>query len=136
MNAITISTLDYQRIYKSINEAEDSNSITEEEAQALAGELEKAKIVEPQEIPDDVITMNSKVKITFVKSNKQIELKIVYPHEADINQNLISIFSPIAAALIGYKVGDTIDWIVPSGPTSIKIDEIIYQPEAAGQFDL
>ncbi|MDR8389983.1 nucleoside diphosphate kinase regulator [Aliifodinibius sp. S!AR15-10] len=136
MNAITISTLDYQRIYKSINEAEDSNSITEKEAQALAGELEKAKIVEPQEMPNDVITMNSKVKITFVKSNKQIELKIVYPHEADINQNLISIFSPIAAALIGYKVGDTIDWIVPSGPTSIKIDEIIYQPEAEGQFDL
>lgn len=136
MNTLTLSKLDYHRIYNSINKALDSKSINEKEAQSLAGELEKAKIVEPQEMPNNVVTMNSKVKITFVRLDKQIEIKIVYPEDADINQNLISIFSPIAAALIGYKIGDTIDWIVPSGPTSIRIDEITYQPEAAGQFDL
>lgn len=136
MNRIILSSLDYERIYNSINKAEESKSISEQEAQSLAGELEKAKIVEPQEMPDDIVTMNSKVKITFVKTDKQMELQIVYPQDADINQNLISIFSPIAAALIGYKVGDTIEWIVPSGPTSIKINEITYQPESVGQYDL
>ena len=136
MNRITLSTLDYQRIYKSINEAEDANDISENEAQALSAELEQAKIVEPEEMPHNVVTMNSKVKITFVNTGKQIELKIVYPQDADINQNLISIFSPIAAALIGYKEGETIDWIVPSGPTRLKVDEIVYQPEAAGEYDL
>lgn len=136
MNRIILSSLDYERIYSSINKAEESKSISEQEAQSLAGELEKAKIVEPQEMPEDIVTMNSKVKITFVKTGKQMELQIVYPQDADINQNLISIFSPIAAALIGYKVGDTIEWIVPSGPTSIKIDEITYQPESVGQYDL
>ena len=136
MNRITLSTLDYQRIYKSINEGEESRAISEKEAQALAAELEQAKIVEPEEMPHNVVTMNSKVKITFVKTGKQIELKIVYPQDADINQNLISIFSPIAAALIGYKEGETIDWIVPSGPTRIKVDEIVYQPEAAGHYDV
>jgi regulator of nucleoside diphosphate kinase len=136
MNRIILSSLDYKRIYDSIGKAQDTGAISNSEAESLAAELEQAKILEPQMMPHDVVTMNSKVKITFVKSGNQIELKIVYPEDADINQNLISIFSPIAAALIGYKVGDTIDWIVPSGPTSIKIDEIIYQPEAAGQFDL
>ncbi|MCH2451453.1 MAG: nucleoside diphosphate kinase regulator [Gracilimonas sp.] len=136
MNRIILSSLDYKRIYDSIGKAQDTGAISNNEAESLAAELEQAKILEPQMMPHDVVTMNSKVKITFVKSGNQIELKIVYPEDADINQNLISIFSPIAAALIGYKVGDTIDWIVPSGPTSIKIDEITYQPEAAGQFDL
>jgi len=136
MNRITLSILDYKRIYKSINKAEESKSISEQEAQSLAKELEQAKIIMPEEMPDDIVTMNSVVKITFLKTEKQVKVKIVYPSEANLKENLISIFSPVAAALIGYKMGDTIDWIVPSGPTQIRIDEIIYQPEAAGDFDL
>ena len=136
MNRITLSTLDYQRIYKSINEAEESKTISENEAKSLAAELEQVKIVKPEEMPHNVVTMNTKVKITFANTAKQIELMIVYPQDADIKNNLISIFSPIAAALIGYKEGDTIDWIVPSGPTRITVDKIVYQPESAGDFDL
>ena len=136
MNRIILSILDYKRIYNSINEAVESKSISEQEAQSLAKELEQAKIIMPEEMPDDIVTMNSVVKITFLKTEKQVKVKIVYPSEANLKENLISIFSPVAAALIGYKMGDTIDWIVPSGPTQIRIDEIIYQPEAAGDFDL
>ena len=55
--------------------------------------------------------------------------------EANIKEKKISIFSAVAAALIGYRVGDEIDWLVPSGMTKIVIDEIVYQPEAAGDFD-
>lgn len=79
--------------------------------------------------------MNSKVGISFVESGNKVELKIVYLEDANIEKNLISILSPIAAALIGYKKGDIIDWIVPSGPTRIEVDEIVYQPEAAGHYD-
>jgi len=53
-----------------------------------------------------------------------------------MKENKISIFSPVATALIGYKISDEIEWIVPSGLTKLRIDEIIYQPEAAGDFDL
>ncbi len=55
---------------------------------------------------------------------------------SNLKENKISIFSPIATALIGYKIGDEIEWIVPGGMTKIKIVELIYQPEAAGDFDL
>lgn len=135
MAQIIISALDYERIKRSIENAKDRKSINSKEAENLLKELSTAKIVKPKEIPKDVITMNSVVKITFVNNNSHIELKLVYPDQADMKKYHLSIFSPIATALLGYKVGDVIDWIVPSGPTSIKIDDITYQPEAAGEFD-
>jgi len=67
---------------------------------------------------------------------KTLQLQIVYPDQANIKENKIPIFSPVATALIGYKKSDEIEWIVPSGLTKIRIDEIIYQPEAAGDYHL
>jgi len=99
-------------------------------------ELDAAKIVEPEAIPSNVVTMNSIVKLSFLNNDKNIQFQIVYPEQANIKENKISIFSPIATALIGYKVSDEVEWIVPAGLTRIRIDEIIYQPEAAGDFDL
>ena len=64
------------------------------------------------------------------------QFQIVYPDQANIKENKISIFSPVATALIGYKVSDEIEWIVPSGMTKIRIDEIIYQSEASGDYTL
>lgn len=136
MSKIIINRLDYARIKKSINDAKQFRSISQEEADKLLRELDSAKIVDPQAIPSNVVTMNSIVKLSFQNNNKQIQFQIVYPEQANVKENKISIFSPIATALIGYQVGDEIEWIVPAGLTKIKIDEIIYQPEAAGDFDL
>ncbi len=136
MSNIILNRLDFQRIQKNISDARSSKSISADEAERLINELNSAKVVEPTEIPDDVVTMNSVVKITFVNTNKQLKLAIVYPGQADIKENKISIFSPVATALIGYRVGDLIDWVVPAGMTKIRIDEIVYQPEASGDYDL
>ena len=99
-------------------------------------ELDSAKIVDPQDVPGNIVTMNSVVKISFLNNNKQIQFRIVYPDQSNIKENKISIFSPVATALIGYKEKDEIEWILPSGLTKIRIDQIIYQPEASGDFDL
>ena len=80
--------------------------------------------------------MNSIVRLSFLNSNKQVQFQIVYHDQANLKENKISIFSPIATALIGYKVKDEIEWIVPAGLTTIRIDEIIYQPEASGHYTL
>ena len=98
--------------------------------------MHSAKIVASEDIPKDVVTMNSIVKIHFENNTNSIQFQIVYPHLANIKENKISIFSSVASALIGYRVHDEIDWLIPSGLTKIVIDEIIYQPEAAGDFDL
>ncbi len=135
MSKIIVNRLDYARIKKCINDAKQFKSISNAEAEKLLTELDSAKIVEPQAIPSNVVTMNSIVKLSFINSNKNVQFQIVYPEKANLRENKISIFSPIATALIGYKVGDEIEWIVPAGLTQLKIDEIVYQPEAAGDFN-
>ncbi|MBL7926509.1 MAG: nucleoside diphosphate kinase regulator [Bacteroidia bacterium] len=136
MGKLIVNRLDYARIKKCIKDAKQFKSITATEAAKLVNELDSAKIVEPKAIPADVVTMNSIVKLSFLNTNKKIQFQIVYPDKAEIKENKISIFSPIATALIGYKVNDEIEWIVPAGLTKIKIDKIIYQPEAAGDYDI
>jgi len=136
MSKIIINRLDYARIKKCINDAKQFKSISNTEAEKLMKELDSAKIVEPEAIPSNVVTMNSIVKLSFLNNKKQVQFQIVYPNQANLKENKISIFSPIATALIGYKVADEIEWIVPAGLTNIRIDEIIYQPEAAGDYSL
>lgn len=136
MKKVTLTKNDYTRIYKAITDAKNSKTINSNEAEKLLSELSKAEIVSSEKIDKDVVTMNSEVKLFFENTQKEQSFKIVYPQDANLKENKISIFSPIATALIGYKIGDEIEWIVPGGMTKIKIEDLIYQPEAAGDFDL
>lgn len=136
MKKVTLTKNDYTRIYKAITDAKNSKTINSNEAEKLLSELSKAEIVPSEKIDKDVVTMNSEVKLFFENTQKEQSFKIVYPQDSNLKENKISIFSPIATALIGYKIGDEIEWIVPGGMTKIKIIDLIYQPEAAGDFDL
>ena len=136
MKKVTLTKNDYTRIYKAITDAKNSKTINSNEAEKLLSELSKAEIVPSEKIDKDVVTMNSEVKLFFENTQKVQSFKIVYPQDANLKENKISIFSPIATALIGYRIGDEIEWIVPGGMTKIKIVDLIYQPEAAGDFDL
>lgn len=136
MSKLIVNRLDYGRIRQCISDAKQFKSISDVEAGKLIKELNSAEIVEPEEIPSNVVTMNSIVRLSFLNNNKQIQFQLVYPDRANLKENKISIFSPIATALIGYKVNDEIEWIVPGGPTKIRIEEIIYQPEAAGDYNV
>ena len=136
MKKVTLTKNDYTRIYKAITDAKNSKTINSNEAEKLLSELSKAEIVPSEKIDKDVVTMNSEVKLFFENTQKEQSFKIVYPQDANLKENKISLFSPIATALIGYKIGDEIEWIVPGGMTKIKIVDLIYQPEAAGDFDL
>ena len=136
MKKVTLTKNDYTRIYKAITDAKNSKTINSNEAEKLLSELSKAEIVPSEKIDNDVVTMNSEVKLFFENTQKEQSFKIVYPQDSNLKENKISIFSPIATALIGYKIGDEIEWIVPGGMTKIKIVDLIYQPEVAGDFDL
>lgn len=136
MGTLILSKLDQSRILDSIKKALLEHRLNATEAESLLKEINSAKIVEPRDIPNDVVTMNSVVRIKFLDSGKDIKFQIVYPEDADIKNNKISILSPVATALIGYRINETIEWIVPSGMTKILIEEIIYQPEAEGHYHL
>jgi regulator of nucleoside diphosphate kinase len=136
MKKIIINKLDYLRIKQWISNAKQLKSVSVAEADKLLRELDSAEVIESENFPADVVTMNSIVKLTFLNNNKEVTFQLVYPNQANVKENKISIFSPVATALIGYRVGDLIEWIVPGGVTKIRIDEILYQPEAAGDFNL
>lgn len=61
---------------------------------------------------------------------------MVFPGDANVAENKISVLAPIGTALIGYRVGDTIEWKVLGGLKKLKVEEILYQPERAGDYHL
>ncbi len=61
---------------------------------------------------------------------------LVFPDNSDVTEGKISILAPIGTALLGYKVGDIIEWKVPRGMAKLEVKEILYQPEAAGDYHL
>ena len=102
----------------------------------LENELQQAEVVASKKIPKKVITMNSKVRLKDLDSGKEMVYSLVFPGQADITQNKISILSPLGTALIGYRTGDIIEWKAPAGLRRLKVEEIVYQPEAAGDYHL
>lgn len=100
---------------------------------ALDQELDRAEAVRPEEIPPDVITMNSKLRLTDLDTGRQRVVTLVYPERAD-QEDCISILSALGTALLGYRVGDEIRWDTPTGVLHLRIDELLYQPEAAGNY--
>lgn len=108
----------------------------QEAAEALESELARARVVEPHEIPPDVVTMNSRVRFLDESTGQEREATLVYPKDADPAAGKISVLAPVGAALIGMRAGETIDWPLPNGRSKrLKILAVTWQPEAEGQYD-
>ncbi|QDT34771.1 nucleoside diphosphate kinase regulator [Thalassoglobus polymorphus] len=100
--------------------------------QSLKDELNVAEIVAPKEIPPDVVTMNSTVRLRDTRTKEVDTYTLVYPKEANIAEDKLSVLAPIGTAILGYRVGDLVRWQVPSGTISVRIDELVFQPERDG----
>jgi regulator of nucleoside diphosphate kinase len=134
---ICITESDFDRLRKLIGVMSASDiDKSQEYLEMLENELDLAEIVEPQNIPKDVITMRSKVRLLDVDSGKEVVYSLVFPNEADLDKGKISVLAPIGTAMIGYKAGDTIEWEVPAGLRRLRVEEVLYQPEAAGDYHL
>ena len=107
-----------------------------ESLEKLQGELDRAHIVDPTAVPGDVVTMNSRVRFKDLDTNQDKVYMLVFPSEAKLEQQKISVLAPIGTAILGCGVGDTVEWRVPSGIKRVRIEEILYQPEAEGQYSL
>ena len=100
----------------------------------LVAEIRRAKVVAAAEIPADVITMNSKARLLDLDRGETLEYTLVYPQDADFASGRISVLAPIGAAMLGYRTGDEIEWNVPGGLRRLRVETVLYQPEAAGDF--
>jgi regulator of nucleoside diphosphate kinase len=98
----------------------------------LEGELRRAKIVPQEQVPGDVVTMNSKVRLRDLDTRECELYRLVYPWNANVDNNRISVLAPVGTAIIGCRVGDVVEWPVPVGVRRLRIEELIYQPEREG----
>ena len=133
---IFITSFDHSRLMAVLNSPTLKDGLDKGHLAGLRSELERATIIEPDKMPPDVITMNSKVRVRDMQTREESEYTLVFPHAADIKQGKISILAPIGTALLGYKTGDVIRWEVPAGTRVLKVLSVLYQPEAAGDYHL
>lgn len=133
---IYITASDVARLQNLIRESLEIKENQKAYMRQLASELEKAEIVDSCKVPPYVVTMNSTVKLKDLDTQETFEYTLVYPGFSNPGQGKISVLAPIGTALLGYQEGDVVEWPVPSGMRHLKIEAILYQPEAIGEFDL
>lgn len=107
-----------------------------DDLRALQSELENARVVKPADLPPDVITMNSKARLRDLDTGEEMIFTLVFPGNADIEHDKISVVAPIGTAMLGHRVGDEFSWEVPAGSVRLRVEEVLYQPEAAGHYHL
>ena len=131
IDSLLITVQDYERLSLLIQH------VNENSAALLEEELSRAKIVSQKEIPSDVVTMNSKIRFLDEETLKETEITLVYPKDADVTKGKVSILAPVGTALIGLRIGQSIDWPMPNkARRRLKVINIDYQPEASGDWDL
>ena len=137
MNSHTLymTEFDLSRL-RDVLQARTSAGRDRDHLDSLEQELDRAHVVVASAIPRDVVTMNSQVRIEDVDTGVETVYTLVFPLDASIAEKKISILAPIGTALLGTRVGTTVDWPVPAGRRTVRIKDVLYQPEAAGDYHL
>ena len=129
---IYITEADMKRLRPLIEGVKNSR----DDLRGLQAELAHARVVTPADVPADVITMNSKARLLDLDTGEEMIFTLVFPGNASIEDDRISVVAPIGTAMLGHRVGDEFEWEVPAGSVRLRVEEMLYQPEAAGDFHL
>lgn len=132
---VCMTALDLSRL-RDVLKARASVGRDRDHVDSLEEELDRADVVDSSAIPPHVVTMNSQVRIEDVETGLESVYALVFPSDASIPEKKISILAPIGTALLGSRVGSTVNWPVPAGRRIVRIKEVLYQPEAAGDYHL
>lgn len=128
---IVVTKSDYVRLLSLVRTHRRLRQCDTERLDELESELNRATILDLNEVPADAVTMNSRVRIKDLSSGRELTYQIVFPKDANISENRISVLAPIGTALLGYRAGTSVEWRVPSGMRRLRILDVEYQPEAA-----
>ena len=132
---IQVTKADHERLQRLIEAWSDNRDA--DATEALAEELDRAEVVPAERNAGNVVTMNSRVVFEDQRTAERREVWLVYPHQSDVERGRISVLAPIGSALLGLAVGQAIDWPLPGGQVKrLRIVEVVYQPEQAGDFHL
>jgi regulator of nucleoside diphosphate kinase len=130
-NDIIVTARDHAELSSVIAVAGKVSQRVKWELRLLENELKRARIVAPEEVPHDVITMNSRAELLHLESGERMEFTLVLPADANINDGKVSVLAPLGTAMLGYRVGDEFVWHVPHGLRRLKVIKLHFQPEAS-----
>ena len=133
---IYITQIDLQRLCRVVASELDLNDGSNRHLTELIAELERAEVVLSDEIPDDVVTMNSTVVLRDLDTGETETYTLVYPNHANIARNRLSVLAPVGTAILGNHVGDVVRWRVPAGVRRLRVEEVIFHPERVGAVHL
>lgn len=136
IRTIYVTEFDEHRLRELVHDARATTYRDSSYVKDLEHELDRAIVVTPKEIPPDVVTMNSRVMLVDNDSGEEMIFTLVFPPDADMLADKISVLAPIGTVVLGYRVGDTFEWKVPDGVRRWTIKQILYQPESSGDYDL
>ncbi|MDO5626538.1 MAG: nucleoside diphosphate kinase regulator [Pseudomonadota bacterium] len=123
---ITLSSLDAERLHTLLDELAAQFPGRD----ALEEELLRADVLDPRDMPPQVVTMNSTVRFQVSDSQESFKLTLVYPKDVDASGDKLSVLAPVGSALLGLAQGDEIEWPKPGGGLMrVRIVEVVYQPE-------
>ena len=129
---IIVSSLDMERLEQLLDSLPSAQALTRD---TLLDELARAELVEPADMPADVVTMNSRVRFVLDNGTEEFDMSLAYPKDVHGEADRLSILTPVGNALLGLKVGESIDWERPDGGRfEVTVREIVYQPERAGEL--
>ncbi len=130
---LQVTTFDSMRLCALLASVRTPNATTNAPLDKLQQLLETADTVNPHQVDNDIVTMNSQVHLHDDRENSDMTLSLVFPadalDDADFDRMKVSVLTPIGLSLLGRRVGDTVGG-------RVKIDQLMYQPEAAGNFHL
>src|SRR5688500_1797317 len=128
---IFITEEDHQKLVQLLEGARQRQHRDLAHVEQLDSELDRAHIVPAVEIPPNVVTMNTQVALRALDTGGEMVLTLVFPHEANVDQQKVSVLAPLGTAVLGYRAGDTIEWEVPGRTRRLQVERVLYQPEAA-----
>ena len=134
-NTVVITEFDFDRL-RHLAESPRYRTTHGVLVAVLREELERGRVVAPADVPKGVVTMRSRVRVRDLRSRETETYTLVFPEEADIEIGKLSVLAPLGTALLGTRVGDVIEFEAPAGTRRLKVEKVLYQPEAAGDFHL
>ena len=104
--------------------ARAANGHDQEHLEELSQELERAQVLESAQVAADVVTMHKPLRVVDLSNGVRMELTLVSPVEANVSARRISVLAPLGAALLGYRQGDEVQWVMPGGVRRLRIESV------------
>jgi len=124
MPRVYITEHDKNKLLNLINDIKQKEIDGKSYVKRLEDELKVSQTVDANDLPSDVVIMNSTVLLDMNGEEEQVTL--VYPDEADVIKNKISVLSPIGTAILGFRIGDDYEWDINGMPTHIQIKNVVH----------